>query len=46
MKVFRVVADSSCLIGQAQIKEFGILKEIFQEIFIPHGVYDEVVRAL
>lgn len=43
MKVFRVVADSSCLIGLAQIKIFGLLKEVFAEIYIPGTVYDEVV---
>ena len=43
MKVFRVVADSSCLIGLAQIKIFGLLKELFAEICIPHAVYEEVV---
>ena len=43
MKVFRVVADSSCLIGLAQIRLFGLLKDLFSEICIPPAVYDEVV---
>lgn len=43
MKAFRVVADSSCLIGLAQIKQFELLKELFLEVCIPQSVYDEVV---
>jgi predicted nucleic acid-binding protein len=43
MKAFHVVADSSCLIGLAQIKQFNILKELFLEVFIPDAVYKEVV---
>jgi predicted nucleic acid-binding protein len=43
MKVFRVVADSSCLIGLAQIDLFKLLKELFSEVYIPDAVYDEVV---
>ena len=43
MKVFRVVADSSCLIALAQIKLFGLLKDLFLEIYIPCAVYEEVV---
>jgi len=43
MKVFRVVVDSSCLIGLAQVEIFGLLKEIFAEIYIPGAVYEEVV---
>ncbi|HAM52558.1 MAG TPA: DUF3368 domain-containing protein [Nitrospiraceae bacterium] len=43
MKAFRVVADSSCLIGLSQIKQFELLKELFLEIYIPEAVYDEVV---
>jgi len=34
MKVFRVVVDSSCLIGLAQIEIFGLLKEVFAETYI------------
>ena len=45
MKAFRVAADSSCLIGLAQIKQFDLLKELFSEIYIPQAVYDEVVTA-
>ena len=43
MKVFRVVADSSCLIGLAQINLFKLLKELFSEVYIPDVVYDEIV---
>jgi len=43
MKVFRVAVDSSCLIGLAQIEIFGLLKEVFAEIYIPGAVYEEVV---
>src|SRR3989338_8222550 len=34
MKNFRVVADSSCLIGLAQINLFHLLKELFSEVYI------------
>ena len=43
MKVFRAVADSSCLIGLAQIELFAILKDLFLELYIPQAVYEEVV---
>src|SRR4030042_1201467 len=43
MKVFRVVVDSSCLIGLAQINLFKLLKELFSEVYIPDAVYEEVV---
>ena len=43
MKAFRVVADSSCLIGLSQVEKFELLKELFSEVYIPHAVYDEVV---
>lgn len=43
MKVFRIVADSSCLIALAQIELFGLLQEVFSQIFIPRAVYEEVV---
>ena len=43
MKVFRVVADSSCLIGLSQIEQFELLKELFSEVYIPYAVYSEVV---
>jgi predicted nucleic acid-binding protein len=43
MKVFRVVADSSCLIGLSQIGLFNLLKELFSEVYIPDAIYDEVV---
>lgn len=43
MKAFRVIADSSSLIGLAQIKQFELLKELFSEVYIPEAVYNEVV---
>lgn len=43
MKVFRVVADSSCLIALAQIELLGLLQEVFSQIYIPRAVYEEVV---
>lgn len=43
MKKFKVVADSSCLIGLSQVGQLELLKELFLKVFIPHAVYDEVV---
>lgn len=43
MKGLRVVADSSCLIGLAQIEQFDLLKELFLEVYISEAVFDEVV---
>jgi uncharacterized protein len=43
MKLFRVVADSSALIGLAQIGQFELLNQLFAEIYIPESVYNEVV---
>ncbi|MCK4765104.1 MAG: DUF3368 domain-containing protein [Candidatus Aminicenantes bacterium] len=43
MKVFRITADSSTLIGLAQINQFELLKKLFLEIYIPGAVYYEVV---
>lgn len=43
MKGFRVVADSSCLIGLAEVNLFTLLKELFSEVYISNAVYDEVV---
>ena len=43
MMTFRIVADSSCLIGLAQIELFGLLKDLFSETYIPRAVYEEVV---
>ncbi len=43
MKIFRVIADSSSLIGLAQIKQFELLEELFLEVYIPDAVYKEVV---
>lgn len=42
MKAFRVVADSSCLIGLARIKQFELLNELFLDVCIPQSVYYEV----
>lgn len=43
MKIFRVIADSSTLIGLAQINQLELLEKIFLEVYIPESVYDEVV---
>jgi len=43
MKAFRVIVDSSSLIGLAQINQFELLKELFSEVYIPDAVYKEVV---
>jgi len=43
MKVFRTVADSSCLIGLAQIELFALLRELFLEVYIPQAVHEKVV---
>ncbi len=32
MKAFRVIVDSSSLIGLAQINQFELLKELFLEV--------------
>lgn len=42
MKAFRVVVDSSCLIGLAEVKQFELLKKLFSEVYIPEVVYEEV----
>ena len=39
----RVIADASILIHLSAIGRFYLLKELFQEITIPEGVYTEVV---
>jgi len=38
-----VVADATPLIGLAKAGRFYLLKEIFGKIYIPEGVYEEVV---
>jgi predicted nucleic acid-binding protein len=43
MKDFRVVVDSSCLIGLSLVDQFELLKELFSDIYIPYAVYNEVV---
>lgn len=43
MNIFRVVVDSSCLIGLAQIGQFELLKALFLEVYVPIAVYNEVV---
>ncbi len=43
MKAFRVIADSSSLIGLAQAEQFKLLRELFLKVYIPHAVYNEVV---
>ncbi|MCX6680778.1 MAG: DUF3368 domain-containing protein [Methanothrix sp.] len=39
-----VVCNSTPLIALAKINQLRLLKEFFEEIFIPEEVYDEVVR--
>ena len=43
MKAFRITADSSALIGLAQINQFELLEKLFLEVYIPEAVYYEVV---
>ena len=43
MTAFRVVVDSSCVIGLTHIDLLQHLPNIFQEISIPDFVYHEVV---
>ncbi len=38
-----VVADSSCLIALSQISQFKLLRELFDKVFVPKAVYQEVV---
>jgi len=38
-----VIADSSCLIALCKIGELEILRALFGTVFIPKGVYEEVV---
>lgn len=43
MKTFRVVADSSCLIGLAHLNLLESLQQIFLKTYLPSAVYTEVV---
>ncbi|GAK58310.1 hypothetical protein U27_05284 [Candidatus Vecturithrix granuli] len=43
MTAFRVVVDSSCIIGLTHIGLFDRLPDIFQDVSIPECVYHEVV---
>lgn len=43
MKAFRITADSSALIGLAQINQSQLLERLFLEVYIPDAVYFEVV---
>ena len=38
----KVVSDSTILIGLARIEKTNLLKEIFQDIYIPEAVFKEV----
>lgn len=38
-----VVADATPLIGLASIGRLEVLRELFEEVFIPQAVYDETV---
>ncbi|WP_417911240.1 DUF3368 domain-containing protein [Candidatus Electronema sp. PJ] len=42
MTAFRVIADSSSIIGLTHIGLFGRLPDIFRSIFIPDSVYQDV----
>lgn len=39
-----VVCDASALINLALINQLSVLKAMFDSVYIPPGVYDEVVR--
>lgn len=39
----RVVCDSTVLIGLAKIGKLDLLKQIYEEVYIPEAVYTEVV---
>ena len=39
----RVVCDSTVLIGPAKIGKLDLLKQIYEEGYIPEAVYTEVV---
>jgi len=43
MRKLRAVSDASILIHLSAIGRFHLLKDLFQEIVIPEGVYEEVV---
>ena len=43
MKKLRAVSDASILIHLSAIGRFHLLMDLFQEIVIPEGVYEEVV---
>lgn len=38
-----VVSDTTPLIGLASIGRLNVLRELFEEVFIPQAVYDETV---
>ncbi len=40
----KVVANTSPLIGLAAIKQLGVLKSLFGEVYIPNFVFEEVVQ--
>ena len=39
----RVICDSTVLIGLAKIGKLDLLKQIYEEVYIPEAVYTEVV---
>jgi len=43
MRKLRAVSDASILIHLPAIGRFHLLMDLFQEIVIPEGVYEEVV---
>ena len=41
----KIIADSSPLIAFLKKNEFTLLKDIFQQIFIPEAVYNELIEV-
>jgi predicted nucleic acid-binding protein len=39
-----VVSNTTPLTGMAMADRFDLLRQIFREIYIPSGVYEEVVK--
>ena len=40
-----VVSDTTPLIGLASIGRLNLLKELFEEVYIPQAVFDETVTS-
>lgn len=39
----RVICDAAVLIGLAKIGKLNLLEKLYEKIYIPRGVYNEVV---